>query len=103
MATAQVALSGVLDTVTKTANAVGDVVNVFGTGAKMLNDTVDNLRNKQVINIKLGMVGFQEAAIVSRMLEIDQISEQTELYYDEKDGREERCKLIRQTLEAALA
>ena len=103
MATAQVALSGVLDTVTKTANAVGDIVNVFGTGAKMLNDTVNSARDKQVINIKLGMVGFQEAALVARTREIDQISEQMEMYYDEKDGREARCKIIRAKLEAALA
>jgi hypothetical protein len=103
MATAQVALSGVLDTVQQTAKAVGNVINVFGTGAAMLNDSVADLRSKQVINHKLGMVGFTEAAIVSRMLEIDQISERTELYYNEVEGREDRCKLIRAQLEQALA
>lgn len=47
MATARIAVSSVLDTVTNTARSVSDIVNAASGSVSMLNDFVDTAKKKQ--------------------------------------------------------
>lgn len=102
MATVRLAAASLLTTVQTTAGTVNDILSTVSTCAKMMNDFVDDARRKQKINLALGQVGYEESILNAKMIEIDQIREQSAEYMAEKPGRAERCEKIHTELLEAL-
>lgn len=103
MATVRLAAASLLTTVQTTAGTVNDILSTVSTGAKMMNDFVDDARRKQKLNLALGQVGYEETILNAKMIEIDQVQEQSEAYMAADEKRRDRCKIIHEKLTQALA
>ena len=62
--------SAVLGTVTETAEALTSTVNTIATGVHMINDTVTDLRQKNLDRIAVSNVGYRESLLDNAKKEI---------------------------------
>ena len=103
MATVRLTASALLDTVTQTAAAVGNIVSSVGSGAAAINDFADNLRQTQLTEIKAAREGLYDRTVVKHTLIMLQSHDELDAYLVANPHQQSRCDEITARLKKALA
>jgi len=102
MATARNAASALFATIEQTGGTITDILSTVSTGAKMLNDITTDAREKQLMNIKVSRVGYEDMLLVSKTKEIDASRQSLAEYIGNDPIKQDRCDKIWAELKAAL-
>ena len=103
MATVKATASALLGTVTTAADTVTSVIESVAIGAQMLQNFATDQHERQLINIKIGRVGYEDTLKVAKTIEIEKSRQTLEDYIGGNTAKRERCDRIWAQLEAALA
>ena len=103
MANLRMASQAVFGTIEQAAGTITDTFSTVSTAAKMLNDFATDAREKQLMNIKVNRVGYEDMLLVTKTQEIDASRQALQDYIGNDPVKTERCNAIMAELKAALA
>lgn len=103
MATARMAATAMLTTVSEVANTATNIISAVGTGSKMLNNFVDDAKWRQEQSIKVNKVGYVDQLKSVKTLEILQSRAVLKDYISQNPTSEADVDKIWKELEDALA
>ena len=103
MATVRIATGALLDTVTKTATAAGDLVGAVGSAAGAINDFAENFRRTQQRNIKISSVSGDHNAMVEHGILVAASHQRLNLYIEANPHQEALMQTIMKQMQEALA
>lgn len=102
MATVRMAAGNLLGTVADTANAISTTMNTVAGGVSILNDMVNNIKNKRRESTLVEMISYRDNLINDASLDAVKREENIRSYIGNDEGKQKSFNDFHSKLEAAF-
>lgn len=102
MATVRMAAGNLLGTVADTANAISTTMNTVAGGVSILNDMVNNIKNKRRESTLVEMISYRDNLINDASLDAVKREENIRSYIGSDEGKQKSFNDFHSKLEAAF-